>query len=129
MNRLIAFVATAKPTEAKRFYRDVLGLIFVEESPFSLVFLSGETMLRIQKVAEVTIAGDTALGWQVDSIEQRMSELEARGVAFERFDSLAQDPSGMWVTPDGTKVAWFRDPDGNLLSLTEFAKTTPAQAI
>ena len=121
MNRLITFVATAKPAEAKAFYSDALGLGFVEESQFSIVFLSGETMLRIQKVEEVTVAPDTALGWEVEAIEDRIAELAAKGVAFESFDGLAGEDTGYWLSPDGTKVAWFRDPDGNLLSLTQFA--------
>lgn len=122
MDRLIAFIATARPDEARAFYREVLGLRFLEESDFSLVFLSGETMVRVQKVPEMTPGSDTALGWAVDSIEQRMAELAENGVVFERFGELAAGDDPVWVAPDGTKVAWFRDPDGNLLSLTEFAR-------
>ena len=121
MNRLIAFVATAKPDESRAFYRDVLGLTLVEESEFSIVFLSGETMLRVQKVDSVAPSTDTALGWEVDSVEDRIAELTAEGVTFEHFDGLSHDEAGYWLSPDGTKVAWFRDPDGNLLSLTQFA--------
>lgn len=121
MDRLIAFVATAKPDEARAFYRDMIGLSLVEETEFSIVFLSGETMLRIQKVAEVAVPPDTALGWEVDDIAARMAELAANGIAFERFDGFGQDEAGVWTAPDGTKVAWFRDPDGNRLSLTQFA--------
>ena len=121
MDRLIAFVATARPDESRSFYRDVVGLTFVEESPFAIVFLSGETMLRIQKVAEVPEPADTALGWEVDDITARMGELAAKGIVFERFDGFDQDESGVWNAPGGTKVAWFRDPDGNRLSLTQFA--------
>lgn len=122
VDRLIAFVATAKPDVSRAFYQDALGLTLVEESEFSIVFLSGETMLRIQKVAEVTIPPDTALGWEVDDIAGRVSELSGKGVAFERFDGFGQDESGIWTAPDGTKVAWLLDPDGNRLSLTQFAK-------
>jgi catechol 2,3-dioxygenase-like lactoylglutathione lyase family enzyme len=122
VDRLIAFVASARPDDARAFYRDVLGLTFVEESPFAIVFLSGQTMLRIQKVAEVPEPNDTALGWEVDDIAARMAELAGKGVAFARFDGIGQDKSGIWHAPDGTKVAWFRDPDGNLLSLTQFAR-------
>ena len=122
MDRLIAFVASARPDDARAFYRDVLGLTFVEESPFAIVFLSGETMLRIQKVGEAPEPNDTALGWEVDDIAARMAELAGKGVVFERFDGFGQDESRIWNAPDGTKVAWFRDPDGNLLSLTQFAE-------
>jgi catechol 2,3-dioxygenase-like lactoylglutathione lyase family enzyme len=121
MHRLIAFVATAKPDESRAFYQDLLGLTLVEESEFSIVFLSGETMLRVQKVASVAPSADTVLGWEVDSVEDRIAELTAKGVAFEHFDGLTHDEAGYWLSPDGTKVAWFRDPDGNLLSLTQFS--------
>jgi catechol 2,3-dioxygenase-like lactoylglutathione lyase family enzyme len=122
MDRLIAFIATARPDEAKAFYRDAVGLSLLSEKPYSLVFLSGETMLRIQKVAEVRAAVDTTLGWEVTDIAARMVELEARGVVFERFDGFPQDGRGVWTGADGTMVAWFRDPDGNLLSLTQFGR-------
>lgn len=122
MRRLIAFVSTARPDESRSFYRDVIGLAFVEESPFAIVFLSGEAMLRIQKVGEVPRATDTALGWEVDDIAARMGELARKGIAFERFGGFEQDEAGVWNAPDGTRVAWFRDPDGNLLSLTQFAR-------
>jgi len=121
MNRLIAFVATAKPVEALRFYGETIGLELIEETQFSIVFSSGETMLRIQKVAEVTIPPDTALGWEVDDIGARVQDLRNKGAVFERFEEMPQDPDGIWSAPDGTKVAWLRDPDGNLLSLTQFA--------
>ncbi len=122
MDRLIAFVATANPDDARAFYQDALGLTLIEESEFSIVFVSGETMLRIQKVPEVAIPPDTALGWEVDDIAGRIAELGDKGVIFERFDGFGQDESGVWTAPDGTKVAWFHDPDGNRLSLTQFAK-------
>ena len=121
MDRLIAFVATAKPRESKAFYRDALGLRFVEETSFSLVFLSGEAMIRIQKVAEIVLAPDTAMGWEVDALDARVAELSDKGVVFELFEGIEQDSACIWAAPDGTRVAWFRDPDGNLLSLTQFA--------
>ena len=121
MDRLIAFIATAKPYESRAFYRDVVGLDLIEEAEFSIVLASGETMLRIQKVAEVEPGTDTALGWAVESIDVRIAELTERGVRFERFEGATTDDP-VWVAPDDTKVAWFRDPDGNLLSLTQFAK-------
>jgi catechol 2,3-dioxygenase-like lactoylglutathione lyase family enzyme len=121
MNRLIAFVATAKPAESIEFYSGTIGLALMEETEFSIVFSSGETMLRIQKVSEVTIPPDTALGWEVDDIAGRVQDLTNKGAVFERFDDFPQDHNGIWSAPDGTKVAWFCDPDGNLLSLTQFA--------
>ncbi|MCW5715603.1 MAG: VOC family protein [Bauldia sp.] len=116
---MIAFLATARPTESLAFYRDVVGLSVVEDPPFALVFLSGETMIRIQKVDHVVAGNDTALGWDVPDLRARMAELRQRGVAFVSFDGFPQR-DGIWRADDGTEVAWFRDPDGNLLSLTQF---------
>lgn len=121
MNRLIAFVATAKPAESRQFYSETIGLALIEETEFSIVFSSGETMLRIQKVSDVTIPPDTALGWEVDDIAGRVQDLTNKGAVFGQFDGFPQDDDGIWTAPDGTKVAWFSDPDGNLLSLTQFA--------
>lgn len=118
-SKLIAFVASAKPLEAKRFYGNVLGFTLVEESQFALVFETGGTTIRVQKVERVVAPGYTALGWQVGNIDNEVEHLSKRGVAFERFAHLPQDDAGIWLTPDGSKVAWFRDPDGNTLSLTE----------
>jgi len=122
MDRLIAFIATARPDDARAFYRDQVGLAFVEESDFSIVFQSGETMIRIQKVAAVAPSTDTILGWEVDDLAGRIDQLSANGVVFERFGELTPDADPVWTAPDGTMVAWFRDPDGNLLSLTQFAR-------
>jgi len=118
--RLMAFAATAKPDEARRLYAEVLGLPLTEESAFALVFDVAGTMLRVQKVAAFVPAGHTALGWQVDDIRGTIHKLVQRGIRMERFDGLPQDESGVWTTPDGAGVAWFKDPDGNILSLTQF---------
>ncbi len=115
---VIAFLGTADPDAATVFYRDTLGLCFVADTPFAAVFDIGGTELRIQNVPSVTPTPQTALGWAVDQIEAAVSGLAARGVNFERFDGLAQDALGIWTAPGGARVAWFRDPDGNLLSHT-----------
>jgi catechol 2,3-dioxygenase-like lactoylglutathione lyase family enzyme len=119
---LIAFVATAKPEEALRFYRDTLGLPLAEDSPFALVFSAGGTMLRVQKVPQVTPAQYTALGWAVEDIGKTIAWLTTRGVAFEHFPGMQQSNTGVWRSPGGAAVAWFKDPDGNVLSLTEFER-------
>jgi len=116
----IAFVATAAPERAAQFYRDVLGLKLIEDSPFALVFDLAGIMLRIQKVESLTPSPFTVLGWQVDDIESIIKALAQRGVHFEHYPRLEQDPFGIWASPSGAKVAWFKDPDGNNLSLTEF---------
>jgi catechol 2,3-dioxygenase-like lactoylglutathione lyase family enzyme len=121
LNRVMAFLATTDAPRAIAFYRDVLELTFVEDSPYALVFRSGETMLRIQRVDEVTPPPFTSLGWEVDDIAQSMRDLLARGVAFLRFGFVVQDELGIWAAPDGTRVAWFKDPDGHTLSLTQFS--------
>lgn len=118
----ICFVATAKPARAKKFYCDILGLELLEETPFALVFDAHETMLRIQKVPEVSPAVYTILGWEVGDIRATIKKLRGKRVRFERYPGMEQDRSGIWTAPGGSLVAWFRDPDGNTLSLTEFRK-------
>jgi catechol 2,3-dioxygenase-like lactoylglutathione lyase family enzyme len=117
---VIAFVATAQPERAKGFYRDVLGLRLVDDDPFGLVFDANGTMVRIFKVRELTPAPYTVLGWKVPEIQTAIAELSKRGVSFERYPGMVQDELGVWTTPDGHQVAWFKDPDGNTLSLTQF---------
>lgn len=118
--RPISFVATLEPEKAKVFYGEVLGLENIESSPYALVFSDGENMLRVQIVPELCPAPHTAHGWQVTNIEQEIEELTSKGVDFLTFDQLGQDASGVWTTPDGHKIAWFKDPSGNVLSFTEY---------
>ena len=99
---------------------DTLGLPLVEDAPFALVFAAGETMLRVQKVAGLTPQPFTALGWHVDDLAETVAALVRRGVVFQHFEGVQQDEAGIWTTPSGDRIAWFKDPDGNLLSLTEF---------
>jgi catechol 2,3-dioxygenase-like lactoylglutathione lyase family enzyme len=118
--QLMAFVATARADEALVFYRDVLGLHFVADEYVALVFEANGVMLRIQKVAGHTPLPFTVLGWKVTSIDDEVDELSRRGARFERFPGMTQDDQGIWASPSGARVAWFKDPDGNVLSLTEF---------
>ncbi|WP_114950807.1 VOC family protein [Sphingosinicella terrae] len=117
----IAFIATAKPAEALAFYRDVLGLALIEDSPFALIFSDGGLMLRIQKLPEHAPAGHTVHGWKVADIDREVSALTAQGVRFNHYPRLVQSELGVWTSPDGHKVAWFTDPDGNNLSLSQFS--------
>ena len=117
--KLVAFVATLDPARAKEFYGRVLGLRLVSEDDFALVFDANGTTLRVSVVRELVPAGYTVLGWLVPNIQQAVRELTERSVAFQRFDGLNQDDRGIWSAPSGAKVAWFRDPDGNTLSLTQ----------
>ena len=92
----------------------------MEENAYACVFDANGTMLRITAVAEVAHPGYTVLGWRVPDIGEAVAGLESRGVTFAHYDGLAQDAQGVWTTPDGDRIAWFTDPDGNVLSLTEF---------
>jgi|SRR5215469_6931800 len=117
----ILFLATANPKRARDFYERVLGLKFVADEWPALVFRTGDRMLRIQKVEHVDAAPYTALGWEVTDIRQKVRDLLAAGVAFNRYPGMNQDADGVWHSPGGALVAWFQDPDGHVLSLTQFA--------
>ncbi len=117
---LIAFVPTTDPARAKMFFRDTLGLTLVGEDPFALVFDAGGTMLRVVTVQQSTPASYTILGWIVADVGRTVSELNRRGIVFRRFEGMGQDDDGIWTAPGGARIAWFQDPDGNTLSLTQF---------
>jgi catechol 2,3-dioxygenase-like lactoylglutathione lyase family enzyme len=118
-SELMAFCATADAERARAFYEGTLGLRLVADEPYALVFDAHGTMLRLQKVQAVTFAPGTALGWKVADIAEAVRELARRGVHFERYEGMEQDELGVWAV-GGAKVAWFKDPDGHTLSLTEF---------
>jgi len=119
---LVAFLATADSKAARAFYEGVLGLTFVGEHEHLVNFQSGGAQLALQKNDKVTPRFGTSLGWQVSDLRGTMRQLIARGVVFERFEGMEQDELGVW-SPAGpaTGVAWFKDPDGNLLSLSQQA--------
>jgi catechol 2,3-dioxygenase-like lactoylglutathione lyase family enzyme len=116
----ISFVATSNAKKAREFYENTLGLTFVSGDQFALVFDVSGTMIRIQMVDKVNPHGYTVLGWQVNDIRKEVTELSKRGVKFTRYEGLDQDKRGIWNAPSGAKIAWFTDPDGNILSLTQF---------
>ena len=116
----MAFAATQNPEPARYFYEKALGLKLVSEDPFAIVFDANGIMFRLQKVRKVVLTGYTTLGWQVKDIRAEIKTLKENGVQFERFDGMGQDELGVWTSPSGAKIAWFKDPDGNILSLTEF---------
>jgi catechol 2,3-dioxygenase-like lactoylglutathione lyase family enzyme len=115
----VAFVATADLDRAHEFYAGVLGLTVVERTEFANVYDAGGTPLRVTRVDQPAAANYTVLGWIVSDIGGAMAGLARRGVNFERYPGLAQDDEGMWTAPGGSRIAWFRDPDGNTLSLQE----------
>jgi catechol 2,3-dioxygenase-like lactoylglutathione lyase family enzyme len=116
---LMAFLATTDAARARGFYEGVLGLRFVSEDDFAVVYDMRGIEFRLQKVRELTPQPHTALGWAVDGIDEIVRGIAGRGGRFERFPQLPQDATGIWQSPSGARIAWLRDPDGNLLSLTE----------
>ena len=120
--KLMAFAATRDPALAKAFYGDKLGLQFLYDDGFAVVFDANGTTLRIQRVKEVAGAQYTVLGWEVADIVAKVKELSSAGVKFERFGLPDQDEAGIWTAPGGAaRVAWFKDPDGNTLSISQHA--------
>jgi catechol 2,3-dioxygenase-like lactoylglutathione lyase family enzyme len=117
--KIMAFVATSDGVRARAFYEGALGLTVKYEDDFALVLVGGGSTLRIQKLGKVSPAGHTVLGWEVLDIKARITELGSKGVTFERYAHFQQDELGIWTAPSGARVAWFKDPDGNVLSLTQ----------
>ncbi len=124
MERVITFLLTKNPAAALSFYRDTLGLTFKRDDDFALVFDSNGVMLRIAKVPDFLPVQGTALGWETRDIRADVSRLGERGVSFEIYPNMGQDELGIATFPSGDKVAWFKDPDGNLLSLSQHAETS-----
>ena len=125
--KIVAFIPTRDYAKARSFYVDTLGLTFVSEDPFALVVDANGISLRISKVPQLTPHPFTVLGWDVADIEAAVDGLTAKGIVFERYGFPGQDERGIWTAPmvdnhtGGARVAWFKDPEGNLLSVTQFA--------
>lgn len=117
---IVAFATIVDTERAKSFYRDTLGLrLVMEEPPFALVFDANGIMLRLAMGKELPPSHGTVLGWQVPDIEAAVRDLVGAGVRLERYEFLKQDEAGIWTSPTGARVAWFKDPDGNVLSVSE----------
>jgi predicted enzyme related to lactoylglutathione lyase len=116
---LVAFVATTDAGRARGFYEAVLGLPLVSQGPIACVFQAHRVQIRVTVVERVVPAPYTVLGWVVANLASTMGELAERGVEFIRYDSMGQDELGAWRSPSGARVAWFKDPDGNILSVTQ----------
>jgi len=121
MDSVVTFLLTHNPEAAIAFYRDKLGLKYLRDDGFALVFDLNGVMLRIGKVPSFTPAKNTVLGWESRDIAAAMGALEQKGIAFERYPNMGQDAQGICTFPNGDKVAWFKDPDGNVLSLSQHA--------
>ncbi len=117
--RIMPFVPITDSKRSRAFYEEALGLRFVSDDHFALVMDFNGTTIRLAKVGKFTPAGFTVLGWQVPAIEHAVADLEKKSVRFEKFSGLPQDDHGIWTAPGGDKVAWFKDPDGNILSLSQ----------
>jgi catechol 2,3-dioxygenase-like lactoylglutathione lyase family enzyme len=120
LGSLVGFIPTRDGDAARVFYENKVGLHFISEDQFAVVFQSGENMIRIARTGSFTPAPFTILGWQSSDIEQDVRDMSARGVVFERYDYMGpQDELAIWTAPSGAKVAWFKDPDGNTLSISQ----------
>jgi catechol 2,3-dioxygenase-like lactoylglutathione lyase family enzyme len=116
---LVAFVASSDLDRSRAFYEGLLGLEVAGQDPIACVLQSGGTTLRVTLAPDVVVAPYTVLGWVVDDLAATMDTLAGRGISFLRFDGMDQDERGIWTAPGGDGVAWFRDPDGHVLSLTQ----------
>jgi catechol 2,3-dioxygenase-like lactoylglutathione lyase family enzyme len=117
---IMAFIPTLDFDKSRAFYEGVLGLRFVTNDGFAMVLEANGTTIRVAKVQkDWTPEQFTILGWKVREIETIVAGLVDRGVVFERFSFFEQDPLGIWTAPSGDKVAWFKDPDGNTLSVSQ----------
>ena len=116
---LIVFIPTADAERARLFYEAKLGLRFVSDDHFAVVMEANRVMVRIVRVGDFTPAPFTILSWQVDNIHRTVAELRDQGIEFKRYPHFEQTSDGVWASPDGAKVAWFADPDGNTLSLSQ----------
>jgi catechol 2,3-dioxygenase-like lactoylglutathione lyase family enzyme len=116
----IAFLPSTDLDRSRQFFADQLGLVVEEVTPFACVVRVGTTMLRVTKVDELSAQPFTVFGWAVLDIHAEVADLRAAGITCVRYDGMDQDSAGVWTTPGGDRIAWFQDPDGNTLSLTQF---------
>ena len=118
----IGFIPTARPDAARHFYEQTLGLTLETDDEFAMVFRSGGVMLRVVRMDTVTPAPFTIFGWEVPDVSTLVPQLTAAGIQFLHFALPGQDAHGIWTAPGGAKVAWFKDPDGNILSISQHTR-------
>ena len=118
-NKIIGFVPIKDKAHAKEFYEKTLGLPFVSDDGFAMVFNANGNMLRLVKVPDYQPVQFTILGWEVNDIEKTAASLQKNGVEFQKYPWMPQDKSAIWDAPGGARVAWFKDPDGNVLSVSQ----------
>ena len=119
--KIVSFIPSANLARAKEFYRHTLGLHLLSEGSFGMMFEVSGALLRVFHMERTFAPSYTVLGWKVPNIAAVVDELAQKEIQFERYEGFEQDAQGIWTAPDGSRVAWFRDPDGNILSLTQFA--------
>ncbi len=124
MNQVVTFLLTQNPDAARNFYRDTLGFIYLRDDGYALVFDVKGIQLRISKVPEFAPAKHTVLGWETSDIKLEIDGLVKKGVRFEHYPNMGQDELGICTFPGGGKVAWFKDPDGNVLSISQHEALT-----
>jgi catechol 2,3-dioxygenase-like lactoylglutathione lyase family enzyme len=120
-HKLVAFVGTTNPGRAKAFYGDTLGLRFLSQDGFAVVFDANGTTLRVGIMKELRPAKYTVLGWEVPDIAAIVQQLQSAGVQFKHYGFKDQDERGIWTAPGGARIAWFEDPDGNVLSVAQLS--------
>src|ERR1700689_154601 len=118
-SKIMGFVPTKDSAQARSFYEGKLGFRFVSDDMFALVVRSGETMIRIAKTDDFAPAKFTILGWEVSNIEEIVAWLVKQGVVFEKYPFMQNSKLGIWTAPSGDQIAWFKDPDGNVLSVSQ----------
>lgn len=119
LNTMVGFLVTTNPEAARKFYSEVMGFRLLTDDHFALAFDAHGAMLRVGKAQEFTPAFGTVLGWEVGDISETVAELKERGVNFERYPNMRADEQGVFTFPNGDRVAWFKDPEGNVLSLSQ----------
>jgi catechol 2,3-dioxygenase-like lactoylglutathione lyase family enzyme len=116
---VVGFIPTRDVARARAFYVDVLGLRLLAEDGFACVVDAGGATVRVTLVPDYEPGDYTVLGWAVPDVTAAVRALVSKGIEFARFTGMDQDDDGVWTSPGGDRVAWFRDEDGNVLSLTQ----------
>src|ERR1700692_4889943 len=117
-SNMVGFLVTTNPEAARWFFADILGFHLLSDDQYALAFATGNARLRVVKAQSFTPVHGTVLGWEVADIRAAVADLHATGVVFERYPSMPADEQGIFTFPSGDQVAWFKDPEGNLLSLS-----------
>jgi catechol 2,3-dioxygenase-like lactoylglutathione lyase family enzyme len=119
---MVAFVLTRNYDQARAFYEDKLGFEFISQDNFALLVRAGANPIRIVRMPDFTPARNTVLGWEVADIEASVAWLKARGIVLEDYPFIQDHKLGIWSAPGGDRVAWFKDPDGNVLSVSQHSQ-------